>query len=249
MDASDVAEPAASKGRNPWTWPLIALIGILIVVLVGTLIALLTSPSPSKPTSSPKVTHSQSPTPSATPTNNRVQIIKGDYTGMTEAKVRDALDALGLSAVVNTGNAAESPDQVGTVYDVNPTGWVNPGSTITVTLFGDVAPPSKPADPSAAAPHTPPAYAAGEQVVVSWPAFTCNSGTTLDSYTVAVSPGSVTYTPANPVPKGATSITVTLPSGTTASSTTVQYLAQCSGVKSPLSNAVTLNVPGAPPAP
>ncbi|WP_349899107.1 protein kinase domain-containing protein [Parafrigoribacterium soli] len=234
-----------SKGRNPWTWPLIALIGILLVVLVGTLIALLASPGPPKSSPSATVTQSKSPTPTpkATPTNSRIQVLKSDFEGKTEAEARDALDKLGLSAAVNTGKAAESTDQVGLVYDVNPTGWVNPGSTITVTLYGDVPTPAKPATPTAspAGPYTP-----GQQVTVTWSPFQCQYGTKLDSYTVAVSPGSVSYTPANPVPPDQNKVTVTLPSDPAGSTTTVQYLAQCSGTKSPPSDGVTLTVPPAP---
>ena len=253
MDApAATPKPTETKGRNPWTWPLIALIGILVVVLIGTLIARIASPGPSAPPASPTVTHSKSPTPTPTPTptSNRFKITEEDFLGMTESEVRAELDKLGLVAnVLPPGKAANTPDQIGTVYDVNPTGNVAPGETISVTLYGDIAPPSKPADPTAPDPHTPPAYAPSEVVTVSWPAFACTSGTTLDSYTVAVSPGSVVYTPANPVPKGTTSIQVTLPATATGSTTTVQYLAQCSGTKSPLSNAVTLTVPGVPAAP
>jgi len=251
MDATEAAAPKESKGRNPWTWPLIALIGILVVVLIGTLIALLASPGPPKPSNSPSITHSKSPTPSATPTSSRIQILKDDFVGKTESEARDALDALGLSAVVNTGKAADSTDKVGIVYDVNPTGWVNPGSTITVTLYGDVPAPSQPAEAPTASPAGP--YTPGQKVTVTWPAYVCQYGTKLDSYTVALPSGSTaTFAPDNPVTT--TSITVTLPSPApgspaTGSTTTVQYLAQCSGVKSPASPALTLTVPGPTAAP
>jgi serine/threonine-protein kinase len=250
MEASDATKPAVSKGRNPWTWPLIALIGILVVVLVGTLIALLASPGPSKPTNSPSVTHSKSPTPSATPTSDRINIVQADYVGMTEDQVRAALGKYDLVVDIPPATkAADTVAEVGTVYGINPTGYVKPGDTIHVSIYGDVPAPSKPADPTATPASGP--YTPGQQVTVTWPAYVCNYGTTLDSYTVALPSGSTaTFTPDNPVPKGTTSITVTLPSGATGSNTTVQYLAQCSGVKSPLSNPVTFNVgPGAPTTP
>ncbi len=245
MDAPEPAAQAESKRRNPWTWPLIALIGILVVVLIGTLIALLASPGPAKPSNSPTVTHSSSPTPSPTPTPtiDRINLVQADYVGMTEAQVRDALGKLGLSVdVLPAGKPADTVAKVGTVYGINPTGYVKPGDTIHVSLYGNVPAPSQPADP-AASPAGP--YTAGQKVTVTWPTFVCAYGTTLDSYTVALPSGSTaTFTPDNPVPKGTTSIQVTLPSTLTGSSTTVQYLAQCSGVKSPLSNPVTLTVPG-----
>jgi hypothetical protein len=251
MDAPQTGTAARSKGRNPWTWPLIALIGILVIVLVGTLIALIASPAPPKPSGTPDAANSTSPTPtpSPTPTSNRIVIVEADYLGMTVDQVRAALGKYDLVVYVQpTGKPASTVADVGKVYGINPTGPVPPGSTINVSVYGDVAAPSKPAAPTAAAPHTGPTYTPGEQVTVTWPAFVCSSGTTLDSYTIAVSPGSVVYTPANPVPSGTTSVTVTLPPGPTTSTTTVQYLVQCSGQKSPLSDAVKLVVPGTPAA-
>ncbi|MEO7122467.1 MAG: protein kinase [Lacisediminihabitans sp.] len=251
MDAAAAPAPLRSKGRNPWTWPLIALIGILVLVLVGTLIVFLASPNGPKPTSSPVITQSTSPTPSATPTSDRINLNADDYKGKPVSAVSDALGNLGFTVNVlpDPGPAAATVDQVGTVYTVNPAGWVARGSTISVTVYGNVPAPSQPADPTPSQPHTPPNYTAGESVTVKWPVFVCSYGTTLDSYTVAVSPGTVSYTPANPVPSGTPSITLTLPGGVTGSTTTVQYLAQCSGVKSPLSNAVTITVPAGPTVP
>src|SRR6185312_15965990 len=136
MDATETAVPKESKGRNPWTWPLIALIGILVVVLVGTLIALLASPGPPKPSNSPTVTHSKSPTPSATPTSDRINIVQSDYVGMTEAQVRDALGKLGLAVdVLPNGKPADTVANVGTVYGINPTGFVKAGDTIQVSIY------------------------------------------------------------------------------------------------------------------
>ncbi|MES2171415.1 MAG: protein kinase, partial [Actinomycetota bacterium] len=92
--ADPPTSPTPTKGRNPWTWPLVALIGILVVVLVGTLIALLANPSPKpKPSNSPTVTQSSTPsaTPSTTPTSNTVTLTQAQFKGKTPAQVTDLL--------------------------------------------------------------------------------------------------------------------------------------------------------------
>jgi serine/threonine-protein kinase len=238
--------PTETKGRNPWTWPLIALIGILVVVLIGTLIALITSPGRDAVT--PSVTASRSaspsPTPSATPTSNRVTITSADYVGMTAAEVSDALGKAGMVAdILTTTVAPTQAGQANTVQSVNPTGSVAVGSTIHVTMYGDVAPPTQPATPTASAPPaaTAPNYAPSSSVTISWPAYTgCSVGTSLTGYVLVVS-GSATFTPDNPIPaSGSPTATVTLPA--TPGDTTVNYLAQCSGTNSPASDSVTLTV-------
>jgi serine/threonine-protein kinase len=240
--------PTETKGRNPWTWPLIALIGILVIVLIGTLIALIMSP-PKDPTPSNTATHSESPTPSATPSPtpsavSRVNITASDYIGMTAAEVSDALGKAGMVAdILSDTVTPTTAAQANTVKDVNPTGSVPVGSTIQVTMYGDVAPPTQPATPAASPPPaaTAPNYAPSSAVTITWPAYGgCSVGTTLTGYVLVVS-GSATFTPDNPIPPSASpTATVTLPvtSGTTA----VQYLAQCSGTNSPSSTEITLTV-------
>jgi hypothetical protein len=67
--ASTAAAAAASKKRSPWTWPLIALIALLAIVLTGTLIALFTQQQGVPPVTTPSVSSAPkvTPTPTKTP--------------------------------------------------------------------------------------------------------------------------------------------------------------------------------------
>ena len=71
----DVQDTEQRK-RSPWTWPLIALITLLLLVLGGTIWAVLANqdpgPDPTRSSSSPSVTPSE--TPSETPTPTTVDI-------------------------------------------------------------------------------------------------------------------------------------------------------------------------------
>ncbi|HEY0260884.1 MAG TPA: protein kinase, partial [Lacisediminihabitans sp.] len=136
-----------TKRRNPWTWPLIALIGILVIVLGGTLIALLANPSSPKATpthtsSSPSPSAS-SPSPSPSATSDRISITASQFIGKNEAQVRQLLESMGLVAnILSDQSPAPSADKVGTAFDVNPTGNVRRGDTISVKLYGDVPTPT-----------------------------------------------------------------------------------------------------------
>ena len=251
MDAAAATpKPTETKGRNPWTWPLIALIGILVVVLIGTLIALVASPgNNTKPPVTKSHSQSPSPTPSPTPTSDRINITATQFNGMTESQVSDALGKLGLVAnILPNRTVAPSVDKVNKVASVNPSGNVKIGGTINVSMYGDVAPPTQPADPDeapAAAGGTN--YTASESVAITWPAYTgCSAGTTLTGYVLAIT-GSATFTPDNPIPASASPhATVKLPGGIAGSTTKVRYLAQCSGTNSPSSNEITLTVAPGP---
>src|SRR5690606_21324142 len=65
------------RKRSPWTWPLIALIALLVIVLGGTVFALLTSndPGPEQSTSSPPPStpvEPEQPTPEPEPTSGDI---------------------------------------------------------------------------------------------------------------------------------------------------------------------------------
>lgn len=134
------------KKRSPWTWPLIALIALLIIVLGGTVWALLSNQK--APTPPPSSSASQTPpskTPTPTPTQTRVDVDALGLVGLTcddaTAKARDA----GLQATCADGDPAPAADQVGKVYNVNPTGKVPSGSSIALTRYADRTQPPKPA--------------------------------------------------------------------------------------------------------
>lgn len=180
------------KKRSPWTWPLVALIALLVLVLGGTLYAVLSnqsdpnagpsSPAPSSATPSRSATPSSSPTPSS-------QLVDVNSLGLTGKTCDDASQILSdndLGAQCETGNAATSPDQVGLVDTVNPTGRVPAGTIITLRVFGEETPLTTPGTPTLPGASV----AAGSTVQVSWQQYTCPAGTgNVSSYNLTATNG------------------------------------------------------------
>ncbi|MGO1574871.1 protein kinase domain-containing protein [Agrococcus casei] len=169
------------KQKRPWIWP----VAILSVLLVAALVALgITvwgtlggdveeSPSPS-------------PTESSSPSPESVMINPDQFVGMTADEFRTAIGNLDLSASVTTGDPAPSASQEGQVYQVDPTGQVPMGSTITGTVYGPVATASDPTTaPSLVGEAT--GIEPGQQVQVQWPGQSCPAGYENPTYTVLIS--------------------------------------------------------------
>jgi hypothetical protein len=142
------ADEPERRGRSPWTWPLIALIVLVLFALVGFFLSqqgilfpaknATTTSASSSPTSSSAspTTTSASPTPTptrttATPTPEptTVNVIPAAYLGKDYREVQAALGAMGLSVTVIPREGNEKP---GTVVELNPTGTVTKGSPVTV---------------------------------------------------------------------------------------------------------------------
>ncbi len=234
----DSAVAVETKRRNPWTWPLIALIAILLVVLVGAVIALLTQPNDGTgpPTTPSSNSHSQEPTVSTSPTDDLVNIKLSDFAGMTQDQVEAALDKLELSYSVTEGTIAPTKADEGRVYGISPAGNVAKGTTINVKIYAPIPAPSKPGalTPSPGGPYGP-----GDVVTISWASYGCPGSTTLDSYSIQIENGTVTGP--NPVPAGTTSASITLRADP--GDTRVTYTASCSGTVSPQSDVLILTVP------
>ncbi|HET8928300.1 MAG TPA: serine/threonine protein kinase, partial [Microbacterium sp.] len=183
-------EAPAKRKRSPWTWPLIALIVLLLLVLGGTLWALFANqgggPAPTTSSATPTPT---STTPTPTPTEDRVNVGDLGLIGMTCDQARTVLQENDLVASCVEGNAAESADQEGQIYSVDPTGRVPAGTEITATYYGPPvsigAPQSAPNVTVAGNPASQ--VEQGSTVQLNWASFTCPSGTgVLSAYTVTI---------------------------------------------------------------
>jgi len=175
---TEADEAPEKKKRSPWTWPLIALIALLIIVLGGTIWALLSNqkaPEPAPSTTSqttPSKTPSKTPTP--TPTSNTVALSTLGLIGQTCDAAVQTLKNAGLDGSCSTGDSAPAQDKVGTVYSTDPSGGnVQKGTSVKLTVYGDLAPIGAPDS----APKLGGPAIAGQTVQLSWAGFVCPSGT------------------------------------------------------------------------
>ncbi|WP_345751706.1 serine/threonine-protein kinase [Microbacterium rhizophilus] len=185
------------KKRSPWTWPLVALILLLLVVLGGAVYALFgddlfgateQTPSPKPTVSEP----SEAPTPSdtPTPTPELVDISALPLEGATCADGEGILAEAGqFGWSCEEDTPAPSTDLEHTIYDWSPRGFQAPGANITARAYGPMAAVGKPS----AAPTfeqngaTATEVVVGEEATVRWGVFNCPSGTgTVTGYTVTL---------------------------------------------------------------
>jgi eukaryotic-like serine/threonine-protein kinase len=189
-EEGDGEETPAKKKRSPWTWPLVALIVLLVLVIGGTLWAVFGNqgggddqPSSPPPTSSEPSPTQSSPTP--TPTEDRVDVGALGLVGQTCDAATAILVDNDLVANCQVGDAAASESEVGIVYSVNPQGRVEAGTSITLTYHGDQTPLETPATPTL--PATVPA---GGTAQVNWSAYSCPSGLgSVSSYNLTATNG------------------------------------------------------------
>jgi len=235
------SELPAQRRRNPWTWPLIAIVALLAVALIAILIVLLVKPNGGGgPSHSPSHPASTTPADTTTPTADSHNLDPNDYIGKTLQQVSDALTALGYGIDPETGPAADTPSKNGLVSGIKPYGNVKSGSTITVFVYADY--------PGAAPPQTPTAASgpdnSGDTVAIGWTTYTgCPSGYALSGYTFDLTNASFAAGSSNPFSKDATSANIVLGSP---GSATVNYTATCgtgSGAfASALSGTLTITV-------
>jgi len=235
------AMPLDAPRRNPWTWPLVALISLLAVVLIGTLIALLANPAAGpNPSNSPTPAAS---TPAPAPTTATVNITQAEFIGLTKAQSQDKLTQKGLRMDAVDGDVAPTNDQVGTAYKVNPVGTVNKNDLIAVTFYSKIPPPPTAPAPSAVTYPAGP-YLAGAQVTVSWASYTgCPSGHPLSSFSfqvqggTIVNPGSGTTVSSDGHSASVSPTATTLDIKLTPApgDTTISYTAVCTNFESPAS--------------
>jgi len=182
--ASDVeGEEKPKRKRSPWTWPLIALIVLLLLVLGGTVWALLSNGAPKEqaPSTTTSAPPSRAPSPSASATPDTVNLNASALEGQTCDDASAALGELGLGANCVEGDAAPDEGSQGLVYRVNPTGNLTEGTVVELTIYGPQVALEAPAAPSLPATVEPDAT-----VQVTWPGYTCPSGQgSVSAYTLS----------------------------------------------------------------
>ncbi|MFK3677291.1 protein kinase [Microbacterium sp. NPDC090218] len=193
LPTEEAAEEEKKKKRSPWTWPLIALIALLVIVLGGTVWAMLANQNAgADPTGSPSKSSSQTPTPtppSPTPEVTRVNVTALNLVGMDCGTATSTLTEAGFNSEItcNEGDPAPTDAEVGKVYRVDPTGNVETTQPIALLIYAGRAALPTPTD----APTITGDPVAGSTVTISWgTGFTCPSGTTLSGYVVSVQNGS-----------------------------------------------------------
>ncbi len=197
------------KKRSPWTWPLIALIAILVIVLGGTLIAMLSTNKAEDKVSSPPTTSTvETPTETSTPEPTAAPIVLSEWEGKSVQDVTAGLTALGYS-VINpvAGSVAPSTAAVNTVYSITPLGnSVAFTQPITITFYTQIGAPKAPTStPSIIINQSDKGTTASSvpqegRFVVQWSdsSASCPAGTNVRSYNVQVDGGAtVTRAPGN----------------------------------------------------
>ena len=221
-------EPVAEeekKKRSPWTWPLIALIVLLVLILGGTIWALVSNqdtpdPGPSTPSSSASRTPSNTPSPE--PTEERVDVTALGLTGQTCDAARAILEDNDLVASCVSGNSAPTEGDVGLVYAVDPTGRVEVGSTITLTTYGSQVEMPAPAAPTLSSGTVE----ANGSITVNWQGYACPSGEgSVSAYEVSAQNGTVVGGPAF----GADVRSAQITAGPDAGTLIVTYTVTCTG--------------------
>ncbi|MFT4307428.1 MAG: serine/threonine protein kinase [Microbacterium sp.] len=220
---------APKRKRNPWTWPLIALIVILLIVLAGTVWALFGSSGGSSDASSTASTTTSRTTASSTPTTSTttVAVASLGLTGLTCDAASAKVSAAGLVPSCVVGNNATSSSQVGLVYDVQPTGNATAGSTITLTYYADQVSLDTPDAPTIATTTV----TTGSTITFTWPTYSCPSGTgSVTAYSFTISGGTFTTTSSTTAQYGSSersgTAKVTASSGETV---VLTYSVTCSG--------------------
>ncbi|WP_424448300.1 serine/threonine-protein kinase [Microbacterium arborescens] len=187
-----------TRKRSRWTWPLVALIALLVIVLGGTLFALLSGggdePDPGASTPTQPAPSTPSDVPSAPPSPSAPTSINVDGLGLTGRTCEDALAVAEQAGLENVscapGNPAPSEEEVGLVYEVVPLGNVQPTDSVTLTAYAELSPLDAPAAPTIQSNgQTVTSVTARSSVQVMWSSFTCPAGLTPSEYRFTVSGG------------------------------------------------------------
>ncbi len=252
--ADEPVEETPARKRSPWTWPLVALIVLLVLVLGGTLWAIFANndPGPAESTSTGTKT-SGTPTPTTpSPTETRIDVGALGLVGMDCTTAQQTAQGAGI-LVVNIASdrpAAPTANDVNKVQSFNPTGNLLPENELTLTCFGEETSLGAPAAPSLSAATVEP----NGSLTVAWSEYACPSGTgSVSAYRLSATNGQFSNGQSSMdfgAGERSTSIRAT---GADTQTLTVKYSVLCSGGTggqrtSPDSSEATALIQ-APPAP
>ena len=180
-------DEAEEKKRSPWTWPLIALIILLLLVLGGTLWAVLAGqgaaePDPSTSSATPSSAAPTTPSETPAPEPTSVNIDTLGLMGMACDAAKQTAEDAGLTKVSCVlGDAAGTADQENTVYRVEPQANVDFDQEVTLTYYGPVTPIGSPTSAAEirldGETQTTPEVEATKNAYLYWQSFQCPSGT------------------------------------------------------------------------
>lgn len=253
LDEADDEEPEEPRARKRAIWIFVVVAILVIGAIVAGAIALTRSqqgddatPAPTESTASPTPSTSPTPSPTPSPTASTVEVNRDDYLNRDQKTVTEELTTLGLKVTVITGSAAPSGEEEGRVTAITPTGSVARGATIQITAYG---PPTLPTAAPGTPTVTPTSVRAGQSVDISWPAYSCPAGQTLNGYQIqadTLSGGATGTWGGSTNPTNAQTTSGEIKAGTSPGTFTVKYLAICGTNESPYSSTVTVTVEAAP---
>ena len=183
--ADAAPEVAPKKKKSAWTWPLMTLLAILLLVGAGTVYSIWSSNQEPPATVEPEPTEEE---PEEEPDEpETAAIVSGDIVGTNIDEAVAYLEGLGFTNVVTQGGNPSPENQVNIVSNVTPTGSsVELTETITLTYnvaFGDATAPG-------AAPSAPSEVTVGDTFMIqgiSSPG-SCPAGLSASAYEVNFEP-------------------------------------------------------------
>ncbi|WP_439591190.1 protein kinase domain-containing protein [Microbacterium sp.] len=233
-DAEEATEPEKKK-RSPWTWPLIALIALLLIVLGGTIWALVANqgagPEPTGSGSSSSTPPSPTPTettPEPTPTTVDVNAL--GLMGMNCDDARNVALAAGMQTVTCVaGQPATTAEAVNTVYSVEPGGNVPKDRELVLTRYTDQTPIGTPTAAVIEGLDANGNVETGSTHTINWSAFTCPAGTgSVSSYEFTATGGTFAGQPTGTFPGTARTAQLQV-TGADGERLIISYTAVCTG--------------------